>query len=99
MQEDIETINRRNFLRWGVSGIAAVSSGSFLPKLVAEQAGTRAAPGKPITLRSASIELSLDPTDGLPFEYRLLKSGIRFKGEGAGVALNVRLCRREPWGF
>jgi hypothetical protein len=29
----------------------------------------------------------------------LLKSGIRFKGEDSGAALNVRLCRREPWGF
>ncbi len=50
-------------------------------------------------LRSSSLEVSLDGTDGLLFEYRLLKSGIRFKGVGSGAALNVRLCRREPWGF
>ena len=99
MQEEIEAINRRNFLRFGASGLAAAGRGRFLPRLVAEQAGKREAPAKPVMLRSSSLEVSLDGSDGLPFEYRLLKSGIRFKGEGFGAPLNVRLCRRKPWGF
>jgi hypothetical protein len=99
MQEDNETVNRRAFLKLGASGLAAAGSASFLPRLAAEQRGKREAPTRPVRLRSSSLEVSLDGTDGLPFEYRLLKSGIRFKGEDSGAALNVRLCRREPWGF
>ena len=63
------------------------------------RAGEERAPAKPVILRSASLEASFDATDGLPFEYRLLKSGIRFKGEGFAAPLYVRLCRRKPWGF
>ena len=99
MQEDKGTINRRTFLRLGVSGLAAAGSASILPRHVAEQEGKREAPIRPVMLRSSSLEVSLDGTDGLPFEYRLLKSGIRFKGEDSGAALNMRLCRHEPWGF
>jgi hypothetical protein len=99
MQEDIETINRRTFLKLGVSGLAAAGSESLLPRFGTEQGGRREAPTRPVILRSASLEASFDPTDGLPFEYRLLKSGIRFKGEGFAAPLNVRLCQRKPWGF
>jgi hypothetical protein len=99
MQEDIEPINRRTFLKLGASGLAAAGSASFLPRLAAEQGEKREAPTRPVILRSSSLEVSLDATDGLPFEYRFLKSGIRFKGEGSGAPLNVRLCRRKPWGF
>jgi glycosyl hydrolase family 101 (putative endo-alpha-N-acetylgalactosaminidase) len=99
MQDNFENINRRTFLKLGASGLAVAGSTSLLPQLVAEQQGTRKAPARPVVLRSSSLEVSFDATDGLPFEYRLLKSGIRFKGEGSGVALNVRLCRREPLGF
>jgi hypothetical protein len=98
MQEDIELIDRRTFLKLGVSGIAAAGRGSLRQGLVAEQGGNRAAPIRPVVLRSSSLEVSLDPTDGVPFEYRLLKSGIRFKGEASGEPVNVRLCRREPRG-
>ena len=99
MQEDIETINRRAFLKLGASGLAVAGSGGFLQRLVPEQAGKRQSRAKPLMLRSSSLEVSLDPTDCVPFEYRLLKSGIRFKGEGSGAPLNVRLCRRKPWAF
>src|ERR1700758_3609927 len=99
MQEDIEAINRRTFLKLGASGLAVAGSGGFLPRLVAGTRGKREAPTKPLKLRSSSLEVSLDSTDGVPFEYRLLKSGIRFKGEGSGAPLNVRLCRRKPWAF
>src|SRR5437868_3440534 len=51
MQEEIEAINRRTFLRFGASGLAAAGSGRFLPRLVAEQAGKREAPAKPVMLR------------------------------------------------
>jgi hypothetical protein len=98
MQEDIETINRRAFLKLA-SRLAAAGSESLLPRFGAAQGGRREAPAKPVILRSASLEASFDATDGLPFEYHLLKSGIRFKGEGFAAPMNVRLCRRKPWGF
>ena len=99
MQEDIETINRRTFLKLGASGIAAMGSESLLPRFGTEQGGRRETPGRPVILRSASLEASFDATYGLPFEYRLVKSGVRFKGEAFAAPLNVRLCRRKPWGF
>src|ERR1700756_338475 len=97
MQEDIEAINRRTFLKLGASGLAVAGSGGFLPRLVAEPGGKKKGPPQHLELRSSSLEVSLDSTDGVPFEYRLLKSGIRFKGEGSGAPLNVRLCRHKPW--
>src|SRR4051794_29787561 len=99
MQQDIETIDRRVFFKLGASGLVAAGRGNFLPAFVGEQQGNRVAPIKPVMLRSSALEVSLDATDGLPFQYRLLKSGIRFKGEGSGEPLNVRLCRRRPWAF
>jgi hypothetical protein len=99
MQEDIETINRRTFLKLGASGLAAAGSESLLTRFGAAQGGRREAPARPVILRSASLEASFDATDGLPFEYRLVKSGVRFKGEGFAAPLNVRLCRRRPWRF
>jgi hypothetical protein len=81
MEEDIETINRRTFLKLGASGLAAAGSESLLPRFGTEQGGRREAPARPVILRSASLEASFDATYGLPFEYRLVKSGVRFKGE------------------
>jgi hypothetical protein len=71
MQEDIETINRRTFLKLGASGLAAAGSASLLPRLVAEQGGKREAPARPVMLRSSSLEASLDETDGLSVHPKL----------------------------
>ena len=99
MQENLEKLNRRAFLKLGTSGLAVAGTACLLPPLVAEEKGERRAPGRTIVLRSTSLEVTFDAADGQPFEYRLLKSKVRFKGESFGAALNVRLYRREPWGF
>jgi hypothetical protein len=99
MQDDLANLNRRVFIKLGASGLAATGCTTLLPRLMAEENEMREAPARPILLRSSSLEISLDSRDGLPFEYRLLRSGVRFNGEGSGGALKVRLCRHEPWGF
>lgn len=99
MRDTRTNLNRRSFLKLGVSGVAAASSACLLPQLIAEQGSTKDASAKPVVLRSSSLELWLDTASGLPREYRLARSGVRFKGEGSGTPLKVRLCRREPWEF
>jgi hypothetical protein len=94
MRDSRANLNRRTFLRLGASGIAAAGSAGLLPQLIAEQ--SQAAP-RLVVLRSASLELHLNAANGLPLEYRLAKSGVRFKGEDSAAALNVRLCQQKPW--
>jgi hypothetical protein len=99
MQDDFTNLNRRAFIKLGASGLAVTGSTGFLPQLMAEQNGKRDAPIRTIQLKSSSLELTIDAMDGLPFEYHLLRSGVRFKGEGSGAALKVRLCQRNLWTF
>jgi hypothetical protein len=99
MQTDDEQLTRRTFLKLGGAGIAVAGSVGLLPKAIAEESGTRTAPAHPLVLRSSSLEVIFDKADALPFQYRLLKSGIRFAGEGAGKPLSVKLHCAEPWGF
>ncbi len=95
MQDSRANLDRRAFLRLGATGLAAAGSASLLPQLVAEQDPEQG----PVVLRSSSLDVHLNAVNGLPLEYRLARSGVRFTGEDAGTALNVRLCRREHWGF
>ncbi|MES2392272.1 MAG: hypothetical protein V4555_11570, partial [Acidobacteriota bacterium] len=92
MRDARNSLDRRSFLKLGASGVAAASSAGFLPELLAEPAGA-------VVLRSAAMELRLDGATGLPMEYRLVRSGVRFTGDVSGVPLQARLCRREPWEF
>jgi hypothetical protein len=99
MQEGEPGINRRAFLKLGASGLAVAGGSSVLPLLYAEELRMRSAPAKAVVLRSPSLEVGLDAADGLPFEYRLVRSGVRFRGEDCGDPLKVRVCQREPWAF
>jgi len=96
MQIVDEALNRRGFLKLGAAGLAIAGLSS---RAVAEEAGTRSAPAHPLTLRSSSVELVLDAEDGVPFEYRLRKSGVRFAGEGLGELLRATVHCKEPFGF
>lgn len=97
MQNTRTNLNRRTFLKLGASGLAAAGGASLLPELIAEQGVTGEGAAKPVVLRSSSLEVHLDAAVGLPIEYRLARSSVRFKG--SATPLNVRLCRREPWEF
>jgi hypothetical protein len=99
MQIIDEELNRRSFLKLGVGGFATAGTSSLLQKAFAEEQGTRSAPAHPISLRSNVIEVLLDPADGVPFEYVLRRSDVRFTGEGRGQPLRATVHSKAPFGF
>jgi hypothetical protein len=92
-------LNRRKLLKLGAAGVAVAGSGRVLAQIAAPETSSRRRPARPVTLRSTSLDLTVDAADALPFSYTLLNSGIVFRGEDAGAPLKVRVCRREPWAF
>jgi len=106
MQTDEELFNRRRFLQWGVSGAVAVGAQLLLPPASGQEqsaapaaAGNPTPPTHPVVLRSAELEVILDPDRGLPYEFRLLNNNSRLRGEDSGSPVTVTLCRRDPWTF
>lgn len=106
MQTDEELFNRRNFLQWGIGGAVGIGAQLLLPSIYPQEhpsmpstTGEQAPPAHPLVLRSAELEVILDPDRGLPYEYRLLKNTSRLRGDNTGSPLNVTLCRRDPWTF
>jgi len=102
MQSDQEIFNRRQFLQWSTAGAAAVGAQSILAAASAQEtqpAGERQPPAHPVALRSADLEVILDPASGLPYEYRLLKNGSSLRGEDFGLPVSVTICRKQPWSF
>jgi len=92
-------LDRRKLLKFGAAGVAVASSRRVIGQIAAAETPSRYRPSQPIILRSASLELTLDSADALPFSYKLLKSGVVFHGEDAGTPLKARVCRLEPWTF
>ena len=106
MQSDQELFNRRHFLRWGISGAAAVGTQLLLPSVSAQEqlpvpqtAGEQRPPAHTLILRNAELEVTFDAARGLPYEYRLLKNSSRLRGEDSNSPLTVALCRKESWTF
>ena len=105
MQNEKELFDRRHFLRWSSAGAVAAGAQLSFPTALAEETapapvtGDRAAPAHPVMLRSAELEVTLDPESGLPFEYRLVKNNARLRGEDSGTNATVTICRKEPWNF
>jgi hypothetical protein len=58
----------------------------------------RAAPKKPVVLRSDELEVVLDGDDAMPYEYRL-PSGARMAGEAHGGRAIVTVCRKKTRGL
>lgn len=103
MQDDQDQIRRRDFLRLGGSAIATAGLSTFLPaqspQPTQQQLTSRSAPAHPLVLRSEQLEVSFDPGDGLPYEYRWRASGARLRGEDFGQKIKATICRRKPWRF
>ena len=104
MQEELDRIRRRDFLRLGGSSVAAAGLSALLPRSQAqahteEPTGTRTAPAHPLMLRSNELEVTLDANDGLPCEYRLHANGARLRGEDYGLKMTANLCQRAAWRF
>jgi len=94
-----EELNRRSFLKLSSAALAAAGSEGLLPRASAQQQCSRIAPAHTVTLRAASIEILFDSNEGLPYQYHLLKSGRRFRGEAFGNALTATVHCKEPRGF
>lgn len=99
MQSSEDRLNRRTFIKLGAVSLAAASATNLLPQAIAEEEGNRSVPVKPVVMHTSSLEVVLDSTDGLPYEYRLRSSGVHFTGEGMGKPLSATVHRREPWNF
>lgn len=105
MQNEKDIFPRRHFLKWSAaSAAAAASPGLFGTNSCAQEAsGARSAERKAsahlIVLRSAEIEIAIDPQNGLPWEYRLLKNNARLRGEDSADPTTVTVCRHQPWSF
>lgn len=105
MQEELDRIRRRDFLRLSAVSAAAAGLESLLPReLIAAQteepsAGERTAPARPIVLRSDQLEVTFDGDDGLPYQYLWRASGARLRGEDFGQRITATVCDRAAWRF
>lgn len=103
MHDQTDTMRRRDFLRLTGTGVAAAGLHSLAPLLPAqtpgEPIGARTAPGHPVSLRSAQLEIILDANDALPFEYHWRATGAKLRGQDFGRRMIATLCQRGPWRF
>ncbi|HLJ79774.1 MAG TPA: twin-arginine translocation signal domain-containing protein, partial [Acidobacteriaceae bacterium] len=87
MQNEKELFPRRHFLKWSAASVAAAARPDLLrANCVAQEASASSAAERTpsahlIMLRSAEMEVAIDPQNGLPWEYRLLKNNARLRGE------------------
>ena len=89
-------LSRRSMLKLGAAGVAAVGTNKIFAQIAAQETSS---PQRPLLLRSSALELTLDAENGLPYSYRLVRSGIVFSGEVTGAALKARLFRSSPRSF
>ena len=81
--------------------MAAIGAEAAAPYYVgAEQNGALQAPAPPVVLRSKMLRVTLDASRGIPLEYRMIRSGLRFEGETQSkIPLMATICCRNPWNF
>jgi hypothetical protein len=104
MQEALDRIRRREFLRLSGVGVAVAGLHSLLPGPLAqaqpgEPTGARTAPTHPMLLSSKQLEITLDVDDGLPYEYRWIATGAKLRGEDFGMKMTATVCQRDAWRF
>ena len=105
MQDESESIKRRDFLRLGAAGAAAAGLNVLIPahaaaqQQTAEPTGIRIAPEHPIVLHSELLEVTLDGDDGLPFQYRYKPTGATLRGDDYGQKITTTICNIDSWDF
>lgn len=104
MQEELDRIRRRDFLRLSGVGAAAAGLHALLPgplaqAQTAEASGTRTAPLHPVLLLSKELEVTLEGDDGLPFQYRWAATGATLRGEDFGLRMTATVCQPGAWRF
>jgi hypothetical protein len=92
--------DRRKFLKVGGAGLAGLTSvPRWAGALDFADGPRRSKPRDPVVIKSAQLEVMLDRTDALPYEYRLPSLHTHMRGEDYGGQMTATLCRRKPWGF
>ncbi len=99
MHEERKRLQRREFLKIGGAGVAAIASSPLFAQLPEARPTWRAAPAKPVVLRTGKLELTLDSAHGLPYQYRLLPGRTVMLGEDLGQPITARVCRKAEWQF
>lgn len=105
MQNEKDLFPRRHFLKWSTASLAAATSpavfslNSTAQEISGPASDVRTAPADPVMLRSAEMEVAIDPQNGLPWEYRLLSNNARLRGEDSADQPTVTLCCHQPWSF
>jgi hypothetical protein len=99
MQDEHNQLRRREFLKIGGVGVAAVAAAPLLAQVPQEKLTSRSVPARPVILRTAKLELTLDSAHGLPYQYRLLSSRAVILGEDLGRPITARVCRKAEWTF
>jgi len=105
MQDELDWMRRRDFLRLSATTAAVAGLDAFLPQKHAgaqsqdQPAGTRNAPLHPHVLRSSQLEVTLDGDDGLPYEYRWTATGAKLRGEDFGLKMTATICKKKAWRF
>lgn len=94
MGDDRIGLSRRRVLQLG-AGAALARSSKVFPQL----AGATRGAVRPVVVRSSALELTLDAENAAPSSYRLVRSGIVFRGDEMRALLRARVCRLSPWGF
>jgi hypothetical protein len=104
MQDELQWMRRRDFLRLGSVSMATAGLMTLLPARAVgveeeTQHGSRSAPEHAVVLRSNRVEVTFDADDGLPFEYLWRASSARLRGEDFGRNMRATLCERGSWRF
>lgn len=104
MQDEMDRMRRRDFLRLSatsvaVAGVDSLLSGKQITAQPEEPSGSRKAPAHPVVLRSARLEVTLDADDGLPYEYRWKATSATLRGEDYGQKIMATVCERTSWRF
>lgn len=90
-------LDRRKFLQIGGQGLLVVAAGRIFGQAIQASHLGRKLPANKLTLKSRSLEVVLDGTDGLPHEFRLLAQKTRFCGGQSGEPMTARICDKAQW--
>ena len=104
MQDEMNGMRRRDFLRLSGASVAAAGLRTLLPSEMMQAqtedpAGSRSAPVHPLVLYSDELKITLDTDDGLPYEYQWRATGARLRGEDFGLKMAATICQRTAWRF
>lgn len=103
MNDDAGQLSRRTFLKFtgaAAAGFATGGAGAQSSETASQSPlTTRSQPSDPIVLKSAELEVVLDGHDGLPYEYRMVRSNQRMPGEDLGKPIYVTFCNKRSGEF